>query len=89
MTCTVQVLNEGAGAKTVVPARAVIEQMGEYFVYRIDSSKVSQVRIDPGINAGDYLVVNKGVNPGDKIVLDGLQKVRNGSKIRVGNPGEN
>jgi RND family efflux transporter MFP subunit len=89
MTCVVQVLSEGSGERIVVPAKAVAEQMGEYFVYRIDSSKVSQIRIEPGANIGDYLVVNRGVSPGDKIVLDGLQKVRNGSMVRVGSPAKN
>jgi RND family efflux transporter MFP subunit len=89
MTCVVQVLSEGSGERILIPAKAVVEQMGEYFVYRIDSSKVNQIRIEPGANIADYLVVNSGVSPGDKIVLDGLQKVRNGSKVRVGSPAKN
>jgi RND family efflux transporter MFP subunit len=89
MTCVVQVLSGGSGERMVIPAKAVVEQMGEYFVFRIDSSKVSQTRIVPGTNVGDYLVVNGGLSTGDKIVLDGLQKVRNGSMVRVGGPANN
>jgi membrane fusion protein (multidrug efflux system) len=60
--------------------------MGEYFVYAIDSMKVKQIRIEPGSNLGEYIVVKQGLNPGDKIVLDGLQKVHNGSVVQIGGP---
>lgn len=86
MNCKVKVLSGNSGAQTVIPYKAVIEQMGEYFVYTIDSMKVKQIKIEPGSNLGEYIVVKQGLNPGDKIVLDGLQKVHNGSLVQVGAP---
>ena len=86
MNCKVKVLSGNSGTQTVIPYKAVIEQMGEYFVYAIDSMKVKQIKIEPGSNLGEYIVVKKGLNPGDKIVLDGLQKVHNGSMVQIGGP---
>jgi membrane fusion protein (multidrug efflux system) len=83
MNCKVKVLSGNSGNQTVIPFKAVIEQMGEYFVYVIDSMKVKQIKIEPGSNLGEYIVVKQGLNPGDKIVLDGLQKVHNGSIVQV------
>jgi len=86
MNCKVKVLGGNSGTQTVIPYKAVIEQMGEYFVYAIDSMKVKQIKIEPGSNLGEYIVVKKGLNPGDKIVLDGLQKVHNGSLVQISSP---
>ena len=84
MNCMVKVLGGSSGIQVVIPFKAVIEQMGEYFVYVIDSMKVKQVKIEPGTNLGEYIVVRQGVKPGDKIVLDGIQKIRNGSMVQAG-----
>ncbi len=81
MNCTVKVLNRSSGERIVIPYKAVIEQMSEYFVFVADSGKVHQQRIEPGLNLGDKIVVNNGLKPGEKIVLDGVQKLRDGSQI--------
>jgi membrane fusion protein (multidrug efflux system) len=86
MNCKVKVLGGNSGSQTVIPYKAVIEQMGEYFVYAIDSMKVKQLKIEPGSNLGEFIVVNKGLKPGDRIVLDGLQKVHEGSMVQIGDP---
>jgi membrane fusion protein (multidrug efflux system) len=88
MNCKVKVLDKNSGSQVVIPYKAVIEQMGEYFVYSIDSSKAKQVKIEPGPNLGEYIVVKRGVSEGDRIVLDGLQKIHNGSLVQTGNPAE-
>jgi membrane fusion protein, multidrug efflux system len=88
MNCKVKVLSGSSGTQVVIPYKAVVEQMGEYFVFTIDSMKAKQVKIEPGSNLGEYIVVKHGVNAGDRIVLDGLQKIHNGSLVQTGNPAE-
>jgi len=88
MNCKVKVLDRNSGNQVVIPYKAVIEQMGEYFVYAIDSMKARQVKIEPGPNLGEYIVVKQGVSEGDRIVLDGLQKIHNGSLVQTGNAPE-
>jgi membrane fusion protein, multidrug efflux system len=84
MNCSVKVLHKGSGNQLTIPFKAVTEQMGEYFVYLIDSMKVKQVKIEPGSSLGEFIVVKQGLKEGDRIVLDGLQKLRNGSMVQVG-----
>jgi len=87
MNCKVRVLSGTSGNQVVIPFKAVVEQMGEYFVYTIDSMKVKLVKIEEGSNLGEYIVVKQGVKPGDRIVLEGIQKLRNGSMIQVAGAG--
>jgi RND family efflux transporter MFP subunit len=91
MNCKVRVLSGTSGNQLVIPFKAVVEQMGEYFVYTIDSMKVNLVKIEEGSNLGEYIVVKQGLKPGDRIVLEGIQKLRNGSMVQVagkeGKPG--
>jgi membrane fusion protein (multidrug efflux system) len=81
MNCKINVLNENSGMQVNIPARAIVEQMGEYFVYLIDNNVVKQKRIELGPNHGDLVVVKSGLNPGETIVLEGIQKVREGSAV--------
>jgi membrane fusion protein, multidrug efflux system len=85
MNCRVKVLGGNSGDQLVIPFKSVIEQMGEYFVYMIDSMKIKQVKVELGSNLGDMIVVKSGLNPGDKIVLEGLQKVHHGSVVQIAN----
>jgi membrane fusion protein (multidrug efflux system) len=83
MNCKVRVLGASSGEQLIIPFKAVIEQMGEYFVYKIDSMKIKQVRIVLGPNLDDRVIVKGGLNPGDRIVLEGLQKVHHGSVVQT------
>jgi RND family efflux transporter MFP subunit len=80
--CKVKVLNENSGSSIEIPFRAMIEQMGEYFVYVIMSGDtVKQKRIMAGPTHGEFVLVKSGLNPGDKIVVDGIQKIHQGSVV--------
>jgi len=83
MNCKVSVLGESSGNQLIIPFKSVIEQMGEYFVYTIDSMKIKQVRVGLGPVLGDRVIVKTGLNPGDQIVLEGLQKVHHGSIVKA------
>ena len=87
MNTTLRVLNQDTGNQLVIPARAVTEQMGEFYVYVVgDSSKVSQRKVLTGTRLKDKIVVRQGVKAGETIVSDGLQNLREGAKIQVGDP---
>ncbi len=89
MTCKVKVLGGNTGTQVVIPYKSVIEQMGEFFVFAIDSMKAKQRKIDLGANLGEFIVVRNGLKQGDTIVLEGQQKLHNGSVVRFGSPGTN
>jgi membrane fusion protein (multidrug efflux system) len=61
----------------VVPARAVTELQGQYLVLVVgEGDKVELRRIVAGPSAGPFTVIEKGVNPGDKVIVEGMQRVR-------------
>jgi len=84
MSCNVKVLNQGGGSQIVIPFKAVIEQMGEYFVFIEDSAKAKQTKINVGLRMGDKIIVREGLKEGSKIVIDGIQKLQDGAPIKAG-----
>jgi RND family efflux transporter MFP subunit len=82
MTCNLRVKSSSANS-LLIPYKAVIEQMGEYFVYVIHGNKVAQQRIRLGMNIANLVVVKEGLSEGEKIVMDGVQKLRDNSAVAV------
>jgi membrane fusion protein (multidrug efflux system) len=81
MSATVRVLNS-AKQSIQIPYKAVTEQLGEYFVYVPgDSNKVSQRHITLGRVLGANVIVTEGLNQNDKIVVEGVQNMREGVVI--------
>jgi len=67
----------------VIPQRAVQELQGTFNVYVIGADSVVQVRtVTPANRIGSDWVIAKGLEPADRIVVEGLQKVRPGAKVR-------
>src|SRR2546423_3506169 len=63
-----------------VPQRAVLEGPQGKFVYIVDENNTAQPRpIEVGDWAGDAWIVNKGVQPGDKVIVEGLMRLGPGA----------
>jgi RND family efflux transporter MFP subunit len=72
-------LQQGA---LVVPQRAVSELQGGYQVAVVGSdNKVSIRTVTVGDRTGSDWVISDGLNPGDRIVAEGVQKVRPGALV--------
>lgn len=83
LTCNVRVLNNDVSESIVIPYKAVVVQMGEYFVFVINGNKVSQRRIQIGRSIKDNIIVENGLSAGEQIVVDGVQKLRDNSPITL------
>jgi len=83
LTCNVRVLNNDTSKSIIIPYKAVVVQMNEYFVFVINGKKVSQRRIEIGRPLKDKIIVNSGLKPGEQIVVDGVQKLRDNSPVIV------
>jgi membrane fusion protein (multidrug efflux system) len=86
MTANVQILNNANTEKLLIPQKAVMEQMGEYFVYTTDGKAAYQKKVSLGARIGDQVVVNDGLNEGEQVITDGLQKLREGAPVQLGQP---
>ena len=66
----------------LIPQRCVMELQGQHSVYVVTpDSTVKNVQIVAGERIGDLWVVQEGLNPGDMLVIDALQKVNSGMKV--------
>jgi membrane fusion protein (multidrug efflux system) len=115
MSCVVRVHNQETTPQMVIPSKAVVEQMGEFFVFvakdtvmaapdsagkksSVDSAgkkssdtasqvpklRAFQKKVMLGQTIGANVIVVSGLRPGDKIVIDGVQALHDGSIISAG-----
>jgi multidrug efflux system membrane fusion protein len=69
---------------TTMPTAGVQRGVPGTFVYLVNADDTVSVRkIDLGVTDGDRVEVRSGLQPGDKIVVDGADKLRDGAKINV------
>jgi multidrug efflux system membrane fusion protein len=68
---------------TIVPIAAVQHGTQGDFVYEVDtdSKTVSLANVTVGTIDGPNAEIAKGVSPGDTVVIDGVDKLQNGSKV--------
>jgi membrane fusion protein (multidrug efflux system) len=72
-----------AGA-LLVPQKAVIELQGSQQVAVVgDDNKISIRPVTAGERVGNLWIINDGLKPGERVVVEGLQKVRDGSPVKV------
>lgn len=68
----------------VVPVTAVLENQAGKYVYKIDENNLPQlVYIKTGEQSGNHWIITEGLQKGDRIVTEGLQKVTPGKPITI------
>jgi len=67
----------------LVPQRAVTELQGIYNVAVVGADDtVTITMVTPGERIGTLWIIDSGLKPGDRVVVEGLQKVRPGMKVK-------
>ena len=65
-----------------VPQRAVQQALGRQFVYVVGKGDTVVARdVQPGQWSGSLWIIDKGLNPGERVVVDGVQKVAAGRPV--------
>jgi membrane fusion protein (multidrug efflux system) len=65
----------------LVPQRAVSEVQGGYQIAVVAAdNKVSIRTVQPGDRIGSDWIIAEGLKPGERVVAEGVQKVRTGMK---------
>ena len=68
----------------VAPVTAVLENQAGKYVYKLDEKNIPQLTyIKTGEQSGDNWVIKEGLQKGDKIVTEGLQKVIPGRPVKI------
>jgi membrane fusion protein (multidrug efflux system) len=78
----VRAVVEMANDAILIPKRAVQEIQGMKTVLVVGADDTVALRtIQPGETVGDLLIVREGLKPGERVIVDGVQKARPGSKV--------
>ena len=66
-----------------VPQRAIIQTQNTQSVYTVGSDNKIQVRaVTTSDRSGDFVIVNQGIRPGDRVVVEGQLRVQPGMTVR-------
>jgi RND family efflux transporter MFP subunit len=66
----------------LVPQRAVLQQQGQFIVAVVGADdKVEMRQVEVGVRTGQEWVVKRGLKPGERVVVEGLEKVRAGLTV--------
>ena len=69
---------------TVVPRDALVLRRDGASVFRVlDDNTVERVPVTTGVAAGDYIEVNSDINPGDRVVIRGGERLRSGQAVTL------
>jgi len=86
MSCNLRVMNTNASKLPVIPQKAVTEQMGEFFVYVVEKDTARQQKVKVGPTIGQNIVIYSGLNGEEDIVIEGVQKLREGTAVNTQGP---
>lgn len=68
----------------VVPTASVLQGSKGTFVYRVNSDDtVSRVPVEVGLSEGDWTEIQADLKPGDKVVRDGTDRIKDGGKVTL------
>ena len=66
----------------LVPQRAVQELQGTYTVLVVgEGDKVETRKVKPGQKVGSHWIIQEGLKSGDRVVVEGFQRLRDGMKV--------
>ncbi len=80
---TVQIRERKEQQRLVIPQAALqVDQAGYYALVVTDDKKVELRRLTTGPNQDTDVVVDSGLQAGEKVIVDGVQKVRPGQTVQ-------
>ena len=66
----------------IIPTAAIQRSPQSTFVYVVKQDSTTEVRnIEVGLSEGDYASINSGLVPGDVVVIDGIDKLQQGTSV--------
>jgi len=71
-------------AALLVPQRSLVELQGAFSLFVVDAGgKVEQRKVTVGPKINRLQVISSGLKPGERVVLEGVQKIRAGMTIKA------
>ena len=71
----------------VVPQRSVLEGPQGKFIYVVSAENKAEARpVEVGDWLNDSWVIKSGINPGDRVIVDGVMRIGPGAPVKVAEP---
>ena len=68
--------------RLVVPVSAVLEEQGAYYLYvQMTGESFTKRSVNPGESDGKVVEISEGINPGDRIVTNGVMLLKASSAV--------
>jgi len=68
----------------VIPKQSLVELQGQFQVYVVNAeSQVQVVPVETGAFKGNHVVIEAGLQGGESVIVEGIQKVRSGTLVRA------
>jgi membrane fusion protein, multidrug efflux system len=83
MSATVRLILGKHADVVTIPKTAIIEKMGEKYVFMFDNGKTKKADIQTGYDDGQTVEVTSGLQAGDRLVTTDLNVLKDGSKVRA------
>jgi len=75
--------NGGSAAKALVPKTAIHTDSGKQIVYVVENQKLERRAVSVGAERGSDVEITAGVVPGDKLVVNGAEKLHEGQAVEI------
>jgi len=74
---------EDQTSMTAVPKSALLTRDGRSILFLVKGDKVIQTDVVTGVLSGDMIEIKSGIKPGDKVAAKSLDKLKDGSRVRI------
>ena len=79
-----QIVTQVVKDAILIPQRCVMEIQGLYSVFVVDSNNTVQTRVvEVGTKIGSGWMITKGLEDGERVIYEGLQKVKDGVTVKA------
>lgn len=80
----IHLLLETRKDNTVVPAAAIQRGPQGTYVFAVKADKTVEIRpVTVAFNGGNFSAISAGITPGEAVVIDGQDRLQNGSQVEV------
>ena len=86
LTTNIRVKHDAGDSTVLVPYKAIVETLGENFVFVVENGHALQHKVFLGTRIGDKIVIRSGLKAGEVVVINGVQKLRDSSVVAVAPP---
>lgn len=80
---TARILKESHADVIIIPRDAVLQRSGQAVAYVVEASRAQERILSLGPDQGLMVVVEKGLGPGDQLVVRGQREIRDGSAVII------